>query len=88
MANQQQVDLSQQEVTTSWNTWREEHPDTPISLNGEDLSETNLGDVNRAGADLSHANLSRADLKIAHLSQAKVGPSSLEPSRRAKPVCF
>ena len=68
MANQQQLDLLKQEVATAWNTWREEHPDTPITLNGVDLSEANLGEVNLAGADLSLANLSRADLNHANLS--------------------
>jgi hypothetical protein len=32
MANQQQLDLLKQGVATAWNTWREEHPDTPIKL--------------------------------------------------------
>ena len=45
MANQQQLDLLKQGVATAWNTWREEHPDTPITLNGVDLSEANLGEV-------------------------------------------
>ena len=51
MANQQQVDLLKQGVATAWNTWREEHPDTPITLDGVDLSEANLGEVNLTGAD-------------------------------------
>ena len=37
MANQQQVDLLKQEVATTWNMWRAEHPDTAIKLNGVDL---------------------------------------------------
>src|SRR5215470_4436058 len=52
MLNQQQLDLLKQGVATTWNTWREEHPDTPIELNGVDLSEANLGAVNLAEADL------------------------------------
>jgi len=66
MANQQQLDLLMQGVATAWNTWREEHPDTPIKLNGVDLSEANLGEVNLAGADLSLANLSRP-ISILHI---------------------
>ena len=48
MVNQQQLDLLKQGVATAWNTWREEHPDTPITLNGVDLSEANLGELNLA----------------------------------------
>src|SRR5437667_12255670 len=70
MANQQQLALLKKGVATSWNMWREEHPDTPINLNGVDLSEANLGEVNLAEANLSRANLSRADLNHANLSKA------------------
>ncbi len=66
MANQQQLDLLKQEVATTWNMWRAEHPDTAIELNGADLCEANLGEVNLAGADLSRADLSRADLNHAN----------------------
>ncbi len=52
MANQQQLDLLKQGIATIWNTWREEHPDTVIELNGVDLSEANLSEVNLAEADL------------------------------------
>jgi hypothetical protein len=45
MANQQQLDLLKQEVATTWNMWRAEHPDIAIKLNGVDLSEANLGEV-------------------------------------------
>ena len=70
MANQQQLDLLKQEVTTAWNTWREEHPDTPITLNGVDLSEANLGEVNLSQADLSGADLTRANLQGADIREA------------------
>ena len=45
MAKQQQLDLLKQEVATTWNMWRAEHPDIAIKLNGVDLSEANLGEV-------------------------------------------
>jgi uncharacterized protein YjbI with pentapeptide repeats len=72
MTNQQQVDLLKQESATLWNTWREEHPDTAIELNGVDLSEANLGEVNLSEADLSRANLREADLNNANLSKASL----------------
>ena len=78
MANQQQVDLLKQGVATAWNTWREEHPDTPISLNGVDLSEANPGELNLAGADLSHADLNGADLTGANLLGADMRGALLE----------
>jgi hypothetical protein len=37
MANQQQLDLLKQGVAATWNTWKAEHPDTVIELNGVDL---------------------------------------------------
>jgi uncharacterized protein YjbI with pentapeptide repeats len=83
MANQQQLDLLKQEVVTTWNTWREEHPDDPITLNGADLSEANLGEVNLAGADLSRANLSRADLNHANLSKARLVQTDLSGANLA-----
>ena len=60
MANQQQLDLLKQGVAATWNTWKAEHPDTVIELNGVDLSEANLGEVNISEADLSRANLREA----------------------------
>src|SRR5215831_1627600 len=77
MANQQQLDLLKQGVATAWNTWREEHPDVSITLNGADLSEANLGEVNLAGADLRRVNLSRADLNNANLSKARLSQADL-----------
>jgi hypothetical protein len=84
MANQQQLDLLKQGVATTWNLWREEHPDSPINLNGVDLSEANLGEVNLAGADLSRANLSRADLNNANLSQARLAQADLSGANLAE----
>jgi len=83
MVNQQQLDLLKQGVATAWNTWRDEHPDTPIRLSGVDLSEANLGEVNLAGADLSRANLSRADLNTANLSQARLAQADLSGANLA-----
>ena len=62
MTNQQQLDLLKQEQATLWNTWREEHPDISIELNGVDLSEANLGEVNLSEADLSQAIVGRDGL--------------------------
>src|SRR5258706_3699222 len=71
------LDLLKQEVATQWNTWRGEHPDTAIKLNGVDLSGANLGEVNLAGADLSQADLSGADLNHANLSKATLAGADL-----------
>ena len=78
MANQQQVDLLKQEVATAWNTWREEHPDTPITLNGVDFSEANLGEVNTGHADLNGADLRGANLQGADVRGALLEWASLE----------
>src|SRR6266700_4135508 len=67
MINQQQLDLLKQGGATIWNTWREEHPDTPIELNGVDLSE----------ARLVWATLEGALITPEQLSQASVGRESL-----------
>src|ERR1700737_1956660 len=83
MINQQQLDLLKQGVATTWNAWREEHPDTPIKLNGVDLSEANLGGVNLAGADLGRADLSRADLNNANLSKAMLAGADLSGANLA-----
>src|SRR3974377_1650363 len=83
MANQQQLDLLKQGVAAAWNTWREEHPDVSITLNGVDLSEANLGEVNLAGANLSRANLSRADLNNANLSKARLVQANLSEANLA-----
>jgi uncharacterized protein YjbI with pentapeptide repeats len=77
MANQQQLDLLKQGVATTWNMWREEHPNTPINLNGVDLSEANLGEVNLAAADLSAADLREANLSDADLSGADLAGANL-----------
>src|SRR6266699_2443427 len=77
MINQQQLDLLKQGGATIWNTWREEHPDTPIELDGVDLSEANLGEVNLAGVDLSTADLRGANLIAADLTDADLAGADL-----------
>ena len=83
MADLQQLDLLKQQSATLWNTWREEHPDTVIELNGVDLSEANLGEVNLAEADLGRANLREADLNHANLSKARLAGADLSGANLA-----
>ncbi len=69
MANEEQRDLLLQGVST-WNAWRAEHPKETINLQGVNLRETDLTQVDLHGALLSQADLGWAILQGADLRGA------------------
>jgi len=74
MANRHHLNLLRR-GKTSWNKWREKHPDIQPDLNeanlsGIDLRKVDFHDVTLSGANLSKANLSEADLNGVDLSGA------------------
>ena len=84
MANQQQIDLTKQSITT-WNEWRRENPDIKVDLSeidlaGVNLSGANFAQVNFSGADLTSADLNETDLTGATLFMANLVNTNLNNS--------
>jgi hypothetical protein len=76
MASEEQVEILKRGAS-SWNAWRDDHPDIIIdlesaNLSGENLEGANLADALLAGADLSCACLKRAHLVRASLQNANM----------------
>ena len=76
MANTAQLAILKQGVE-AWNSWREQNPNTVISLASADLSNTSLEGVNLADADLKGANLSCVCLNHANLVSARLQSANL-----------
>ena len=72
---------------SSWNRWRQQHPElrpdlsgahlSGADLSGADLSGAHLSGAHLSGADLTKADLSKADLSKAHLSKAHLSGADL-----------
>ena len=58
--------------TTTWNEWREQHPEKEILLEGADLENAHLN-----GANLENAHLKNANIINAHLEGATLTGASL-----------
>ncbi|MGB7510314.1 MAG: pentapeptide repeat-containing protein [Pelodictyon phaeoclathratiforme] len=69
MADPEHLKLLQEGVTT-WNQWRQEHPDIRPDLHDAPLASLDMRYVNLAGAQLGGANLSKANLEGANLAEA------------------
>ena len=65
MADSQHLHCLLEEGISTWNTWREEHPDIHPDLSGADLREADFRDGNFTGA-----NLQGTDLRGANCSHA------------------
>jgi uncharacterized protein YjbI with pentapeptide repeats len=69
MANAEQLQILNRAVT-SWNEWRERHPEAVIDLEWSDLSGLNLDGVNFNDALLSGANFACTSMKGAQMVRA------------------
>jgi uncharacterized protein YjbI with pentapeptide repeats len=76
MANAEQLAILKQGVEV-WNSWREQNPNTDISLESADLRNTSLEGVNLADANLKGANLSCACMNHANLVRARLQSANL-----------
>jgi len=76
MADKAQVELIQQ-GSSSWKSWKRQHPKVKIDLSDANLSNLNLQGINLGKANLSAANLSSAKLQGAKLTGANLRSANL-----------
>lgn len=80
MANREHLAILQEGIST-WNQWREEHPETQPDLSRADLSRQILGTtfehINLSGANLKRAKLRETILQGADLKDAKLSKADL-----------